>query len=548
MKAKACTIHIDTSEQTLPAVEGDTVMTALARNGIHLRSDCGGKGSCGKCRIQVLGRDEILHNAPKKDTVQEWQDRYACQTGVKGDMTLRIPGESIMPAEVVAKPFLDVGPPVHSSPKKEATSALQVAIDLGTSTVAVYLYDPTHNRITGSAVIGNPQMLYGRDVMSRISAIMQEPAHLDRMQGLIVKAVDRAIERLSADNDIHTDRIDAVQVVGNPTMIHIFWGETPESIGIHPFMPVSLDGKKASGRDLGLSTCPWAEIASLPVISGFLGADIVAAALACDLDHAAPGTMLIDVGTNGEILLKTESGLLGTSCATGPALEGAAISHGIHATSGAIDTVCIESNGHLELGVIQRRPDESRKIIGMCGSGVLSAVAALRKRGIIDASGGFSKTCTHPNLRTDCSGDQHFVLAEAEHTESGLPVSISQSDIRAVQMAKSALLTGIQLLCREAGMITPEHIFLAGAFGNFLNPDDAMTIGLMPPLEQGSYTSVGNAAGLGAVMLLKSPEYRLQAETIARGCHALDLACHPHFQDIFMENLRFPEVAEACVQ
>lgn len=545
MEKRTCTIHIENSGLTLQAKGGDTLMTVLSRDGIHLRSDCGGKGTCGKCRVQVCSGGADFQKTVASCQNAERRSRRACQTVVGGEMTLRIPGESIMSAEVVEKPPLDLGPLVHLSPGSAANPALKVAVDVGTSTVAVYLYDPQRNVVLGSAVFGNPQVLYGRDVMSRISAVIQAPESLAQMRTLIVAAVGRTIDRLVANHGLKADCIDAVEVVGNPTMIHLFWGENPEAIGTHPFMPVSTQGREASGKEAGLFSCSRAMVASMPVISGFLGADIVAAALACDLDHAAAATMLIDVGTNGEILLKTATGLLGASCATGPALEGAAISHGIHATSGAIESVAIGVDGGLELGVIQRQPTAPRKILGICGSGVLSAVAAFRKKGIIAASGGFIAACGHPNLRSDADGGQFFVLAGGDRTESGLPVSIHQTDIRAVQMAKSALITGIRLLCREAGIAAPRHLFLAGAFGNFLNPADAMAIGLLPPLEQNAYQFIGNAAGCGAALLLKSPKNRQYAEKMVQTCHAVDLACHPEFQDLFLKNLSLSTVDAA---
>lgn len=548
MKKKTYTIQIENSGLVLQAEAGDTLMTALSRNGIHLRSDCGGKGTCGKCQVQVYSKvaDSLETMAESKNG--QWRDRRTCQTVIDGDLVIRIPGDSIMPAEVVEKPPLDLGPPAQLPPGVNPSPVLKVAVDVGTSTVAVYLYNPQINVVLGSAVFGNPQVIYGRDVMSRISAVTLEPESLVRMRALIVTAVDRAIDQLVAKQGLRADCIDAVEVVGNPTMIHLFWGENPEPIGMHPFMPVSTQGRASFGKEVGLSSCRRAVVASLPVVSGFLGADIIAAALACDLGSAATGTMLIDVGTNGEILLKTATGLLGASCATGPALEGAAISHGIHATSGAIESVAIGANGDLELGIIQRQPEAPRKILGICGSGVLSAVAAFRKRKIIAANGGFSAACGHPNLRSDSDGGKFFVLAGAERTESGVPVSIHQSDIRAVQMAKSALITGIQLLCREAGIATPRHLFIAGAFGNFLNPAHAIAIGMMPPLGQNYYKFIGNAAGCGAALLLKSPENRQFAEKMVQTCRAVDLACHPEFQDRFLKNLTLSAIDQVSGQ
>jgi uncharacterized 2Fe-2S/4Fe-4S cluster protein (DUF4445 family) len=263
--------------------------------------------------------------------------------------------------------------------------------------------------------------------------------------------------------------------------------------------------------------------------------------MAGDLDRAVGESMIIDVGTNGEILLNVAGDLSATSCATGPAFEGAAISHGMHAVSGALDSISIDpSTSRVNYTMIQNIPDTPTKPAGICGSGIVSAVAALVKAQIVLANGGFNLQYDHQNLRRNTEGLMEFVIVPGEETRTGADITLTQRDIRAVQLAKGAILTGIILLCREANLNLPRRFLIAGAFGSFLDKDDAMTIGMLPRLTEHGVETVGNAAGEGAILALLSEEFSRRARQIARRTRVLDLASHPDFQRVFLRSLSFP--------
>jgi uncharacterized 2Fe-2S/4Fe-4S cluster protein (DUF4445 family) len=244
---------------------------------------------------------------------------------------------------------------------------------------------------------------------------------------------------------------------------------------VFPYTPQFVAEQFIRAGSIGFRFNPDLQIQTLPLITGFIGADIVSAALASDLSQAAPGTMLVDVGTNGEIMCLGRNGLSATSCATGPAFEGAAISHGMHAVSGAIDAVQIDKNsGQTVCSLIQQNPAKPKKPAGLCGTGVISTVAELHKAGFILNDGAFNYQADIPNLQLDEDQPAAYILVPAENTQDGRAVTFTQNDVRAIQLAKGALRTGIDLLCREEGLETPAKLLVAGAFGSFINKIDAL--------------------------------------------------------------------------
>jgi len=248
----------------------------------------------------------------------------------------------------------------------------------------------------------------------------------------------------------------------------------------------------------------------------------------------------VDVGTNGEIIFQSKQGPAAASCATGPAFEGAAIRHGMQATSGAVDSVRFNrSTGCLDHTVIQRGPGRPKPPAGVCGSGVITAVAELLRAGILSKSGSFNAGCGSPCLRPGENGVLEFVIVPAEPRRNRRAITLTQADVRAVQLAKGALRTGIDLLCRENGMPRPSRILLAGAFGSFINRLDALTLGMFPEMEPDAIEVVGNAAGAGAVLALLQEECFTQAREMARATRVLDLAAHPDFQNTFISALSF---------
>ncbi len=549
MQAKKYKIHLATEDRQITAEHGQTLLEALIAAGIFLRADCGGKRRCGKCMVKISGSDVAAVSPPENSETGflgekelENGSRLACCVEVIGDVLIEIPATSRLSPEVAQK-----GPTIlfdKLSALKPASTAgagqYGLAVDLGTTTIAVYLCNLAAADVTASISVRNPQVLIGDDVMSRIGAVGQQEDLLFRLQKMVIKAIEWGTNSLCRSTRTNPKAIETMVVVGNTTMIHLFVGEDPTSIGLFPYEPKFVEEKQFRAAKVGFRFNPDTQIHTLPLITGFIGADIVGAALAAELSYTRPGTMLVDVGTNGEIMFLGKDGLVATSCATGPAFEGAAIRHGMHAVSGAIDAVKIDSPANkVSCSVIQKDPGKPQKIAGLCGTGVVSAVAELLRTGLILPDGAFNRESNSPHLQTGANDAPEFVLASADQTEDHRAITFTQKDVRAIQLAKGALRTGIDLLCQEAGIERPQKILLAGAFGSYIRKKDALTIGMFPELSEQDITVVGNAAGAGAILSLFDHRYFSKARQLTETTRVLDLASHPNFQETFINSLSF---------
>lgn len=551
MQPDRYTLRLGSENLVIQAEAGQTVLEALIAAGIFLRADCGGKGTCGKCRVKILSALAGGESVPDESEIKVLGQtdlaaglRLACRLKVWQNLSLIIPETSRLSAEVARKglPMLFDKLSRLQSGHTGSPDSYGVAVDLGTTTVAVYLCHLRSAAVTASTSARNPQTLFGDDVMSRIGAIRLDPGLLARQQKMAVSAIEWGIGTLCRSTRIDPAKITAMTVVGNSTMVHIFAGEDPSSIGVFPYQPRFLEEKHLRAGSVGFRFNPDCRIRTLPLITGFIGADIVAAALAADLSHCKPGTMLVDVGTNGEIMYLGPDGLSATSCATGPAFEGAAISHGMHAVSGAIDAVKIDPiSGNAVCSIIQNNPARPKKAAGLCGTGVISTAAELYRAGLILKDGAFDRNAKTAHLRRGDNGSPEYVLVPAEKTQDGRPITFTQKDVRAIQLAKGALRTGIDLLCREAGTTIPSKILVAGAFGSYINSRDAMKIGMFPGISTDLIEVVGNAAGAGAILALFDENAAGRAAELSRITKVLDLSSHPDFQETFINSLYFPD-------
>jgi uncharacterized 2Fe-2S/4Fe-4S cluster protein (DUF4445 family) len=511
----------------LTASPGANLASFLREHGVSLRSDCGGKGVCGKCAVNVSVPGQS--SAPPEQVL-------ACSTEIHSDLLVDLPFASL----INASEAVDKGTIFGNSPSKFKAAprpGFGLAVDLGTTTIAGYLCDFSEGTALRSAILPNPQAVYGADVMSRIEAAVS--GHLSMLQRLAVSAIDELAHSLTRSAGIAPEAINELLVVGNTTMLHLLLGVDPGTLGRSPFRPVFKESRQLAASGIGLTFNSTAVIRTLPVVSAFVGADLVSAAIAQDIAESADGTMLVDIGTNGEIILKANGGFYATSCATGPAFEGATIEHGMLALSGAIDSFKLNPGGLPEYTVIGQRPGSPVKARGICGSGLVSAAAELLRHGIIEPNGRFSPASVHPNLRNGPQGRREFVLAGCDETDT-VDVVITQKDIRALQLAKGALSTGIAMLCGFAGCSLPGQILLAGSFGSHVAVEDLFTIGLLPPISREKVQIVGNAAGTGAVMAAMDSEVRKEAETFAEQIQAVELAAQPDFQTMFLNSLSFP--------
>jgi uncharacterized 2Fe-2S/4Fe-4S cluster protein (DUF4445 family) len=542
-------IRVTFNEQPYHAERGQTALEALINNGLLLRSDCGGKGRCGKCKVKINDSDPESLSPPSDGEVKILGQkglaagyRLACRATLLNDISLEIPASTRLSASVLEKapPLLLEKHTISKTRGDDLKENYSLAVDLGTTTIAVYLCDPAAAKVIASIAMRNPQAIFGDDVMSRISVISADSNLLNRLQRMAVKTIEWGAQALIDSMNIAPAHIKTMRVVGNSTMIHIFVDQNPASIGVYPYEPQFVEEKQFAAGSLGFSFNPKAEVHTLPLITGFIGADTVGAAVAAELEENPVGTMLVDVGTNGEIMFLGKAGLVATSCATGPAFEGATIQHGMQAVPGAINTVKIDQEKRkVSYSLIQKKPGNTKKPLGICGTGVISAVAELLRAGIISKDGSFNHETEYPNLQLDENDIAQFILVPPEKTADGRAIVLTQKDVRAIQLAKGAIRTGIDLLCIETHIDLPEKILLAGAFGSYINPEDALTIGMLPDLPPKNIEGVGNAAGAGAILTLFDERFAKKAKEVSRSTRVLDLSTHPDFQDTFINALSF---------
>lgn len=543
-------VRIRIGGRSISSENGANLMEALVAAGVLLRSDCGGRGRCGKCLVYVEGSGPH-HMSPPDIREREFLgeeglhagQRLACCTRVFDPIVIEIPESSMLFLEVVQKGLPILLPRLKKPATNErmaTPSHYGLAVDVGTTTIAVYLCDIATRTVLGSTSARNPQAIFGDDVISRISVVQTDENGLKRLQTMVVRAIDWAVAALCRRLRIEPTQIGSAVVVGNSIMIHLLLGEDPSSIGVFPYAPLFTSRQTRRGGSIGLNFNPGVLLRTLPLISGYLGADLIGAALAADLSRRPVGTILVDVGTNGEILLKTKEGFAATSCATGPALEGAAIQHGMQASSGAVNSVRFNTKTRcLDYTLIQRDAVRPRPAAGLCGSGVISTIAELLRAGVISKSGSFNPAFKSPCLQPGRNGTLSFEIVPGQNTINGRPIVLTQTDVRAVQLAKGALATGIELLCRENNIHRPFKLLLAGAFGSYINKADALCIGMLPEMPEEDIEVVGNAAGAGAVLALCEDAYIGAAEDLARRTRVLDLAAHPDFQHTFIGYLPF---------
>jgi uncharacterized 2Fe-2S/4Fe-4S cluster protein (DUF4445 family) len=371
----------------------------------------------------------------------------------------------------------------------------------------------------------NPQISYGEDIISRISAAVKSPDEGVQLQKLVAEAIAKLGAELCARADATTEEIVEAVVVGNTAMHHLFLGLPVRQLALSPFVPAVSHALEVKASRLGLAIAPGAYVYLLPNIAGFVGADHVAALLATQALGAEEPILTLDIGTNTEVSLFNEGKFTATSCASGPAFEGGHIKHGMRATTGAIEHLRI-SGDSVQYQTIGEAPPA-----GICGSGIVDALAQLYLNGIIDEGGRMVKS--HSNLRT-LKGRREFVLVGRE----GQPaITITQQDVRELQLAKAAIRSGIQALL-EAGDVAEEairQVIIAGAFGSYIDVASAVDIGMLPSLPPDRFRQAGNAAGMGAKQALISLKSRAEAQAIASRVKYIELAGAPGFDNTFIQ-------------
>nr|WP_184311854.1 ASKHA domain-containing protein [Anaerosolibacter carboniphilus] len=417
-----------------------------------------------------------------------------------------------------------------------------MAFDIGTTTIVGFLIDLYSGKELSVVSTLNPQAKFGADVISRISYTEQEKNGLETLHFEVIKGINRLIKEAAEKADINVEDIYVVTIAGNTCMHHLFLGLNPRYISKSPYIPTISDPLVLNAESLHITINKTGKILVLPNIAGFVGADTVAVLLATEMDRSEEIKLVVDIGTNGEIVLGSKHKLFTCSCAAGPAFEGAQISSGMRGAIGAIDHVVFGEE--LEYTVIgQVKPQ------GICGSGLLDAIAGLSEMGIINEKGKF----LHPDKITNAKaevfkshiiqyeGTYAFLLADEEITAHGRPILITQQDIREFQLAKGAMAAGINILMEKYGISVEEikEVLLAGAFGNYMNPHSACSLGLIPKELEGKIKNVGNAAGTGAKLALLSASEYGRTANIADAVEFVELGSYPKFSTIFARSMNF---------
>lgn len=470
--------------------EGEKLLSLLRRHGLAPDAPCGGSGTCGKCRVVIAGKEV-----------------RACGVLIHGDLTVTVPGQAAF----------------HIlSPEKQKLSPGQVqevcaAVDIGTTSVVCCLLDCGTGTKLAVCSAANPQAAFGADVVSRIRAALS--GEMIAMTQVIRECVSSLI--LKCCNGIHLspDAVKTICIVGNPAMQQLFMGICPDNLVQIPFSPVLTAASAVPAKEY-IPILPDAQLLVLPDISGYVGADTIGCIMATGIHQKKNMTLMVDIGTNGEMVLGNAEHMAACATAAGPALEGANIRFGMRACAGAIDHVWLED------GEIRYSTIADAKPAGICGSGLIDAVAVFLKLGKINSRGRII-----PGEEMD--GERILRLTDS--------VYLTQEDIRQVQLAKGAIQAGIRLLMEQVGISFHEidRVLLAGAFGTFLNPENACRIGLLPPELLGKIESVGNAALEGACRMALDFDAFRQTEVLAGQVEYVELGSHPRFSKTFAAAMRF---------
>jgi len=541
MSEPTYTITFEPSGTRVHVAPGVTIREAAAIAGVDLDAPCGGLGTCGRCAVHAEGTIEpatvdervLLGEAGLATGV-----RLACRARVAGDVTVRpIAGEGdekpgLRILELGEHGEITIEPPAARGVTGEAP-LLGVVVDIGTTTVVVAVVDLATGERLGSASALNPQHPFGHDVMSRITHVAAHGP--ESMRAPIAATIEQLVVDALAPIDRPVSSVREVAIAGNTTMVHLLLGIDPAPLGIAPYEPAFIDPVERRAADVGLAGLGDAGVYILPGISAFVGADITAGLLATHIAEQGRMVLLVDLGTNGEMVLRTPGGLVAASTAAGPALEGASIAYGMRAEAGAIERVSLDASGNLHVETIGGGVPR-----GLCGSGLLDLIAVLLEAGVLDHTGRLCGEAPHPlaSRVSEREGTRAFALTA--------DVYLTQRDVRQVQLANAAIASGIDMLLDAADVSATDmdEMIIAGGFGYHVKAAALVRLGMIPAAWRDRVHFAGNTAMTGALMALLDTAARRRAESIARHVTAIDLAAHPDFQARFVGAMRFPRATD----
>ncbi|MCL4263104.1 MAG: DUF4445 domain-containing protein [Anaerolineae bacterium] len=624
---------------------GQSLLDAARQVGVEIESICGGRLTCGKCKVVVEdGRFEkhaitstADHLTPPGDEEVallarmgvNGDGRLACAACVTGDVLVFVPEESRAHKQVIRKSaterVIEIAPAIRQVyvevdeaelgehrgdwgrlqealahqwgltdlaidlfalrklqetlragkwkvtvilwQEREVIDVLPgyhegiygLAVDIGSTTIAGHLCDLRTGAILATESTMNPQVVYGEDLMSRVSYAMTHKDGLEKMHTAVIDTLNKVAARAARGAGLQSRDLHEMVVVGNTTMMHIFLGINPKELGGAPFALANREAMDVKARELGLRLHKATNVHILPAEAGHVGADNVAVLLAEEPYNQDEMMLIVDVGTNAEIVLGNRERLFSASSPTGPAFEGAQISYGMRAAPGAIERVRIDPETKVArfrvigeerwsdawaVGETALEAQATHLAAGICGSGIIEAVAELFVVGVLTPDGRFNPDLTDHSRMQWHGRKGAYTLATADQTATGQPILVTQDDVRNIQLAKAALYAGCKLLMARAGVEQVDRILLAGAFGSYIDPQYAMILGLIPDCDLARVTAVGNAAGDGARIALLNRAKRIEAQRVAKWVKYLETAVHPDFQDEFVAALHLPHARD----
>lgn len=574
-RCRSCRVKIMQGEAPPPTIM-DTVQLGLEEVQEQFRLSCQARISDDAVVLVAPPKSEVGHQilavgsrrfAPASTGLDSGVEKYFLQVKLPDDenhqssdveeILAALPAPVTSPIHIdvlrripaaVREQFGDVtatlfnGELIDVEPGDSAGKCYGMAFDVGTTSIVGSLLDLESGEELAAVGGMNPQAPFGGDLMSRIAFVQEDARKLQTLRAKVVGALNDFIEEATSKSGVELRHIHKIVVVGNTCMHHIFAGIDPTYVGLAPYAPSVRASMVMTGKEALLKTVPFARVCLLPLIAGFVGADTVAAVLATRIHESLELRALVDIGTNGEVVMGRSGRLIACSAPAGPAFEGAQIRHGMRGALGAIERVAIVDDVQVQVvgGVAP---------IGICGSGLVDGVAAMLDAGVLEGSGliSYHRRDEFPatiaeRLRRHNERDE-FVLAWPAEAGKAEAISLNQSDIRQLQLAKGAICSGVMILQHVLGIGNEDlkELMLCGGFGNYINRASATRIRLLPAIPVERITYYGNAAGLGAQMALLSEAERAKADEIARQIEHVSLATHPSFQDIFVEALKFPE-------
>ncbi|MBI9010913.1 MAG: DUF4445 domain-containing protein [Clostridiales bacterium] len=532
------TVSIRNDETKIGVDKGSNLMDALIQSDYPLENPCNGTGTCGKCKVKIINSEQYkISSSDMKHLSEEELSlgyRLSCMISLEEDIEIEL-------VQVNANhKILTYGhvPPFEFDPKVKPVGSNRygICVDIGTTTVVASLVDMASGNEVDTASKVNPQKKYGLDVLTRITYCAQNDLGIKDLQMEIVNCLNELIQSMVQNADINASQIIDIVISANTTMLHFLLGIDASSIGHAPYKPVFTDAQTVDCTDIGINLPKGVSIYCLPSVSSYIGADIVSGCYVSDLYKSLSTKLLIDVGTNGEIVLAHEGKLYACSCAAGPALEGMNISSGVRAQDGAIEELSLNKE------CVTFKTIGNHKVIGVCGSGILAILRELLHHGLVNNRGTIikPKELSEDDYRRGYikeNGKKRFILLENKEDS----LKVTQNDIRQIQLAKGAILSGLQALTQRAGVSfdSIDEVIIAGQFGTHLSSDSLVGTGIVPDELFGKIRYLGNTSKSGAYMVLMSKLARQEIEVLSNRIHYFELADTPDYERIFAKALLF---------